>query len=176
MREILARGDGVALAELTDADIESFRERSDGAFDVDRDDRPMPFTFPVHRAAVTTEDGGEVLGVVSWHPVNYGPSYGCLAWNFGRELLPAARGRGIGTEVLRLLVRYLFDTTDIDRIEGSTDVTNVRAQRSLEKAGFTREGTIRGAQLRAGVRHDLVSYSLLRSDVTDEKLTASQNG
>jgi RimJ/RimL family protein N-acetyltransferase len=176
MRTIIARGNGVALAELTDGDVDAFQEHSDGAFDVDRDDRPMPFTLPIHRAAVTTEDGGEVLGVVSWHPVGYGPSYGCLAWNFGRELLPAARGRGIGTEVLRLLVRYLFDTTDIDRIEGGTDVTNVRAQRSLEKAGFTREGIIRGAQLREGARHDLVSYSLLRSDVTGEKLTAGQNG
>lgn len=176
MRKILARGDGVALAELTDADQVAFRGQSDGAFDVDPDDRPLPYTFPIHRAAVTTEDGGEVLGVVSWHPIGYGRTYGCLAWNIGGELLPSARGRGVGTEMWRLTAAHLLATTDIDRVEASTDVTNAPTCRSLEKAGFTREGVIRGAQLREGTRHDLVSYSLLRTDVTGEKLTASQNG
>jgi RimJ/RimL family protein N-acetyltransferase len=176
MRKILARGNGVALAELTDDDTAAVRDGSDGAFDVDRDDRPMPFTFPIHGAAVTTGDGGEVLGVVSWHAVNYGAGYGCLAWNIGGELLRSARGRGVGTEMWRLTALHLLATTDIDRVEASTDVENVATQRSLEKAGFTREGVIRGAQLREGTRHDLVGYSLLRSDVTDEKLTPGQNG
>jgi RimJ/RimL family protein N-acetyltransferase len=164
LRKIVARGDGVALAELTEADKEWLSENGDGAFDVDRDGRTLPIEAPSYRLAVTTEDGEELLGRVSWHPVTYGPSYGCLAWNFGRELLPRARGKGIGTEVLRLLVRHLFDTTDVDRIEASTDTTNVRAQRSLEKAGFTREGVIRGAQLRGGKRHDLIGYGILRGD------------
>ncbi|ALG13798.1 GNAT family N-acetyltransferase [Kibdelosporangium phytohabitans] len=164
MRKIVAKGDGVALAELTDTDHEWLTEHNDNAFDVDRDGRDMPFQAPNHRLAVTTEDGGELLGQVNWHPVNYGPSYGCVAWNFGRQLLPHSRGKGIGTEVLRLLVRHLFDTTDVDRIEGGTDTTNVRAQRSMEKAGFTREGIIRGAQVRDGKRQDLISYSILRTD------------
>nr|WP_052479317.1 GNAT family protein [Kibdelosporangium sp. MJ126-NF4]CEL23596.1 probable acetyltransferase [Kibdelosporangium sp. MJ126-NF4]CTQ93132.1 probable acetyltransferase [Kibdelosporangium sp. MJ126-NF4] len=164
MRKIVARGDGVALAEVTDRDKDWLAEHNDAAFDVDRDGRDMPITAPSYRLAVTSEDGEELLGQVNWHPVNYGPSYGCVAWNFGRHLLPQSRGKGIGTEVLRLLVRHLFDTTDVDRIEGSTDTTNVRSQRSMEKAGFTREGIIRGAQLREGKRRDLISYSILRTD------------
>jgi RimJ/RimL family protein N-acetyltransferase len=176
LRKIVARGAGVALAEFADGDAEWLNEHGDGAYDIERDGRPMPYEIPNHRLAVTSEDGTELLGQVSWHPVTYGPSYGCVAWNFGRELLPAARGRGIGTEALRLLVRHLFDTTEVDRIEASTDVTNIRAQRSLAKAGFIREGVLRGAQWREGARHDLVGYSLLRTDVTGEKLTAGQNG
>jgi RimJ/RimL family protein N-acetyltransferase len=165
LRKIVARGDEFALAEYKDGDGEWLSENGDGAFDVDRDGREMPLQFPIHRLAVTTPDGKELLGEVSWHPVTYGPSYGCLAWNFGFTLLPRCRGKGLGTDVLRLLVRHLFDTTDVDRVEGSTDVTNVRAQRSMEKAGFTKEGLIRGAQLRKSKRHDLVGYSILRSDL-----------
>jgi RimJ/RimL family protein N-acetyltransferase len=176
VRQIVARGDGFALAELADGDREWLTEHGDNAYDVDRDDRPLPVTSENHRLVITTEDGSELLGVVSWHAVTYGPSYGCVAWNFGRMLLPTARGKGIGTAVLRTLVQHLFETTDVDRIEGSTDVSNTAAQRSLEKAGFTREGILRGAQLREGQRRDMVSYSLLRSDVTDGKLTGSQNG
>ncbi|MCE7005837.1 GNAT family N-acetyltransferase [Kibdelosporangium philippinense] len=164
MRKIVVRGDGFALAELAKGDQEYLAEHGDRAFDVDRDGRAMPYEAPVHRLAITDETGTELLGRVMWHPVIYGPSYGCVAWNFGRELLPRVRGKGIGTAVLKALVRYLFDTTDVDRIEGSTDVTNVRAQKSLEKAGFTREGVLRGAQLRGGKRRDMISYSLLRTD------------
>ena len=36
--------------------------------------------------------------------------------------------------------------------------------RALEKAGFTREGVLRGAQFRRGEWHDLVSYARLRND------------
>ena len=51
------------------------------------------------------------------------------------------------------------------RVEASTDVTNLAEQRALEKAGFTREGVLRGAQHRAdGVHHDLVGYAILRTD------------
>lgn len=52
----------------------------------------------------------------------------------------------------------------MNRIQASTDVTNVAEQRALEKAGFTREGVLRGAQFRDGSWHDLFLYSLLRSD------------
>jgi RimJ/RimL family protein N-acetyltransferase len=176
VREVVARGAGVALAELRDGDIDWFRSNSDGAFDVERDDRPMPYKMPSYKIGITSEDGAELLGYITWHPVIYGPSYGCVAWNFGRELLPAARGKGVGTEALRLLIRHLFATTDVDRLEASTDVTNIPAQRSLEKAGLTREGIIRGAQLREGGRHDIVAYSILRSDVGLREIVARGKG
>jgi len=37
-------------------------------------------------------------------------------------------------------------------------------QRALEKAGFTREGILRGATYRAGQWHDQVIYSVLRNE------------
>ncbi|HEX2141510.1 MAG TPA: GNAT family protein [Candidatus Limnocylindria bacterium] len=110
------------------------------------------------------EDGAP-LGTVSWHRVNYGPSPQSDAWNCGIELIPEARGMGYGAEAQRLLARWLFDNSDLNRVEASTDVENVAEQRSLEKAGFTREGIQRGAQFRAGAYHDLVTYAVIRSDL-----------
>ena len=52
----------------------------------------------------------------------------------------------------------------MNRVEAQTDVDNIAEQRSLEKAGFVREGTARGSQFRAGAYHDLVTYSILRDD------------
>ncbi len=107
---------------------------------------------------------GRAVGTVSWHLVRYGPNDESSAWNVGIALIPDARGQGLGPQAQRLLAAELFATTDVDRVEASTDVENVAEQRALEKAGFVREGIQRGAQFRAGARHDLVTYSRLRSD------------
>ena len=85
-------------------------------------------------------------------------------WNVGIALLPEARGHGHGTDAQVLLAAYLFENTDVNRIEAQTDVANIAEQRSLEKAGFVREGTARGAQFRSGAYHDLVTYSILRNE------------
>ena len=108
---------------------------------------------------------GELIGDVSWHAVSYGPGDRSKALNIGLSLIPEARGHGYGTEAQRLLAELLFRLFDIERIEASTDVDNVAEQRSLEKAGFTREGILRRAQWRAGAHHDLVGYSILREDL-----------
>ena len=110
---------------------------------------------------------GEPIGTVSWHRVGYGPPPSSDAWNCGIELRSAAQGHGYGTEAQRLLADWLFDNPPVNRVEASTDVENVAEQRSLEKAGWVREGIQRGAQFRAGAYHDLVTYSRLRTDRRD---------
>ncbi len=104
------------------------------------------------------------IGTVSWHRVLNGPNPESAAWNFGISLVPGARGHGYGVEAQRQLADYLFETTDVNRVEASTDVENLAEQRALERAGFTREGVQRGAQFRAGAYHDLIVYSRLRHD------------
>ena len=107
---------------------------------------------------------GRPIGSVGWHRVSYGPNPESDSWNVGIALLPEARGQGYGVEAQVLLAAHLFATTGVNRVEAQTDAENVAEQRALEKAGFTREGTVRGAQFRAGAYHDLVCYSRLRDD------------
>jgi RimJ/RimL family protein N-acetyltransferase len=105
------------------------------------------------------------IGTMGWRRVqSYGPSPVSDAWNIGIELIPEGRGQGYGTEAQRLVADFLFATTAANRVEASTDADNVAEQRALEKAGFRREGTLRGAQFRAGSFHDLVSYARIRGD------------
>jgi RimJ/RimL family protein N-acetyltransferase len=111
---------------------------------------------------VRTEDDTPI-GLVGWHPTWYGPVQS-RAWNIGIHLLPEARGQGYGTLAQRQLADWLFATTDANRVEAQTDVENVAEQRSLEKAGFAREGVLRGSQFRAGAFHDLISYARVRPD------------
>jgi len=120
---------------------------------------------PADLGRLVVELDGVPVGDVSWHSVWYGPNGGSRALNIGISLAASARGRGVGSLAQRLLVEHLFATTDVDRVEASTDVANIAEQRALEKAGFTREGVLRSAQARADGRHDLVSYSFLRTDL-----------
>lgn len=107
--------------------------------------------------------GGRVLGLVSWHRTRTGPMAFC--WNMGLVLAPEARGHGYGTEAQRLLVEYLFAHTQLNRVEATTEAGNRAEQRSLEKAGFTREGVLRGYDFRDGEWRDHVVYSVVRSDL-----------
>jgi RimJ/RimL family protein N-acetyltransferase len=115
--------------------------------------------FMVERVA-----DGAAIGTVGWHRVRYGPNPESDAWNIGIELRPEARGQGFGTQAQRQLADWLLANMDLNRVEAQTDVENMPEQRSLEKAGFGREGVARGAQFRAGRYRDLVTYSRLQED------------
>ena len=88
---------------------------------------------------------GVPVGDVSRIPVFNGPRYLCTAWNIGITLLRTVRRAGIGRLAQRLLVEHLFASTDLDRVQASTDVDNIAEQRALEGAGLHREGVLRGA-------------------------------
>jgi RimJ/RimL family protein N-acetyltransferase len=102
------------------------------------------------------------IGTVSWRMVRYGPTPESGAWNIGISLIPRARGQGLGAEAQRLLANHLFETTPANRVEAMTDIDNEVEQRSLEKAGFAREGVLKGSQYRAGGWHDLVVFACVR--------------
>jgi RimJ/RimL family protein N-acetyltransferase len=102
------------------------------------------------------------LGLVNWRRKR--ATVHAFSWEIGIALLPEARGHGYGTQAQRLLVSYLFAHTPVHRIEAATEAGNVAEQRALEKAGFTREGVLRGVGWRDGDWRDGVVYSVLRTD------------
>jgi RimJ/RimL family protein N-acetyltransferase len=111
-----------------------------------------------------TDGHDQPVGTVTWHQVLHGPNVGSVALDIGIGIRPEHRGRGHGSRAQRMVTEYLFRTFPVHRVQASTDVTNLAEQRALERAGFVREGTLRGAQWRSGTWHDLVSYARLRDD------------
>ena len=111
-----------------------------------------------------TNDEGQLVGDVSWTRRGYSPIAGSEAWNIGIVILTEHRGRGHGSAAQRLVADYLFAHSPANRVEATTDSANVAEQRALEKAGFTREGVLRGAQFRGGRWNDLAVYSKLRGE------------
>lgn len=113
--------------------------------------------------ALAIEADGQWAGRVKWWRNWYAgdPSW---SWRFAVIVDPAQRGKGIGTRGQKLMVDYVFSHTAGNRIEALVDARNVAELRALEKCGFSREGTVRGALWSEGSWHDLVLHGILRQD------------
>lgn len=75
-----------------------------------------------------------------------------------------AWGHGFATEAGRALLRWAFDTLDLNRVQAETDTRNVASARVLEKLGFVREGTLREDCVVNGDVSDSWVFGLLRRD------------
>ncbi len=104
-----------------------------------------------------------IAGFVDWSPAG-GSAHLRGCFRTGILLLPEHRGRGYGSLAQALLADYLFSNTLANRLEATTEQDNLAEQRALEKAGFTREGILRGRGFLRGSWRDGVIYSRLRSD------------
>jgi len=160
----------VVLRELRDTDsalLESLSSPDVGgewdSFDDPSDEMLDGLDFGGGSRIVETADGTAV-GSVSWIQIPYGPNARSLAWSIGITILPEFRGRHFGASAQRLFSDDLLGRSRANRVQADTDVANVAEQRSLERAGFRREGIARGAQWRRGEWHDRVVYSRLRGD------------
>jgi RimJ/RimL family protein N-acetyltransferase len=76
------------------------------------------------------------------------------------------QGRGVATNVLRQLVRHLFDDRGHHRLTIDPAVDNAPAIRCYEKVGFRSVGVLRQAEINAdGVGwHDVLLMDLLRDE------------
>jgi len=82
----------------------------------------------------------------------------------GYFLVPSERGKGYCTEVIKIMVDYLFLSRDTMRVQASTDTRNLASQNVLEKAGFKNEGTMRKLFFIRGELRDAYLYSILREE------------
>lgn len=82
----------------------------------------------------------------------------------GYWLAPAARGRGLMSRSVALVLDAAFGGLGLDRVVWRAYVGNGPSRRVAERAGFRVEGEIRGNALQRGVRRDEWVGTLLRTD------------
>lgn len=79
------------------------------------------------------------------------------------------RGKGIATEAVLLITRYLFDCRKHNRIRLIIHPENTASKRVAEKCGFRREGVARGAWFHRGRNLDVEVYAVLRNEAALER-------
>ncbi|MGH2750979.1 MAG: GNAT family N-acetyltransferase [Actinomycetota bacterium] len=110
--------------------------------------------------AVTEGAGGRILGNVSLAPVSLANRTGAVGYWIVRD----ARGRGLGTRAVRLVVDWGFDRLGLERIELVSDIDNVTSRAIARRLGFSEEGVLRSYSESRRGRRDSVMYSLLRAE------------
>lgn len=74
-------------------------------------------------------------------------------------------GKGIMTDAVKQVCKYIFDKSDIIRIYAEPFAYNTASCRVLEKAGFQYEGTLRSNAVKNGKIIDMKMYSLLKTEI-----------
>jgi RimJ/RimL family protein N-acetyltransferase len=80
----------------------------------------------------------------------------------GLLVVPAARGRGIGTRAVDLACAWAFEELGFDRVEMTTTPDNAGIRALAPGAGFAEEGIMRSRDLERGRRVDVVIFGRLR--------------
>lgn len=73
-------------------------------------------------------------------------------------------GKGYGTDVMNVLLRFAFTEVNLRRVTLTVFEYNPRAIRSYEKAGFRHEGRIRKILNKEGERWDVLCMGILREE------------
>lgn len=131
---------------------------------VDRDDR---IDMAVIEKA-TAEYAGEIT-LNELDPDN-------LSCNLRVALGTRYTGLGLGTEAIRLMLSYAFDTMGVHRVELDVYAFNPRARRVYEKIGFVYEGTKRQALRWRGEWVDALVMAMLVDDWTIQRVSAATDG
>jgi len=115
----------------------------------------LPFTIinkPTH----------EIIGSSSFGNISYRDSRIEIGWTW---LAKEYQAKGFNQQVKYLMLKYGFETLNMQRIEFKTDVLNTAARKALTKIGCTEEGVLRSHTLMINNRRrDTIYYSILKSE------------
>lgn len=109
---------------------------------------------------IADDETDELLGTIAV----LRPNWDDRRAELGYWLASWGRGRGAATTATQLLAHWALDTLPLDRLELRIDADNPRSHGVADRAGFTREGTLRSYETRKGRRVDVTVWSLLGTD------------
>ncbi|MBI3287459.1 MAG: GNAT family N-acetyltransferase [Chloroflexi bacterium] len=106
--------------------------------------------------AIETREG-RLIGNIGLHHLDPAAAQGELSIVIGEV---DHWDRGYGSDAIRSLLRYAFESLNLERVHLRVYEFNQRAVRCYEKCGFQREGTTRAALYRDGRFYDEVSMAI----------------
>ncbi|WP_285115980.1 GNAT family protein [Leifsonia sp. fls2-241-R2A-40a] len=105
-------------------------------------------------------EGGTLVGAATVWGIDTHNRFAHL----GLGLLPAARGKGYGTDIVAVLCEYGFTVRGLQRLQIETLADNHAMLGAAERNGFVREGTLRSSAWVMGEFLDEVVLGLLADE------------
>lgn len=72
--------------------------------------------------------------------------------------------KGYGTDAMKVLIKFIFEQMNLNKIKLNVFGFNKRAMKCYEKCGFKVEGTLRQELFRDGQYHDVYAMALLKKE------------
>lgn len=110
---------------------------------------------------VKDPDGWRMVGNIGLHSVDWLNANGEVGIFIGTK---TNWDKGVGTEVMLLFLKHVFETLNLHRIWLRVHSTNERAIRCYEKAGFIKEGVFRDGDFVRGKYINVNIMSVLRTE------------
>jgi len=107
----------------------------------------------------------KTVGTIGFHNLNTGHGSAEIGYWIDKDF----EGRGIITRCCRVLIDYLFELRELNRIQINCNVENVRSRAVPERLGFTLEGVHRQVERLQGKFGDWAVYAILRDEWNKKK-------
>lgn len=118
--------------------------------------QPNDYTF-----GIIERETSRLVGTCGLHginPISRKATFGLMIGEVGRQ------NRGLGSEAVRLALKFAFRELNLHRVELSVFANNWRAIRAYQKAGYRHEGCRRQAAFRDGEYIDVYEFGILREE------------
>jgi [ribosomal protein S5]-alanine N-acetyltransferase len=176
LKNAFLTGTKIKLRKLTENDHKKYMEIEDVMENrlLADDDLPFPPTEEDHKNflkgisskkddymfAVETIDDNLFIGTIGLFRTNWknGTCY------VGISLSSDYQGKGYGTDAMKVLLDYIFEYININKVKLEVFSSNERAIRSYEKCGFKKEGILREEIFRYGAFQDMTVMGILRKE------------
>lgn len=122
----------------------------------DREASSLEDSFAIHK-----EGEEEPIGVISLMNISEANASADLSVIVGER---KDRDQGLGTEAIRVILRYAFEELGLNRVGLSVFEFNEAAISAYEKLGFEREGRMQRAIRRDEEYHDAILMRILDSE------------
>ncbi|ALM75398.1 GNAT family N-acetyltransferase [Thermococcus barophilus] len=155
MRPIILEGEKVSLGILLKEDLrkswEWFNERStvrymfnSAYFTLPEEEEELYEDLKKNREkvplfAVVKNGDGKLIGIAGFNWINWQARWGEILY----YLAPEERGKGYGSEIVKLLCDYAFKHLNLRKVWGKVHADNVLSIRVLEKNGFKLAGKLK---------------------------------
>ena len=111
--------------------------------------------------AIETTDDNKYIGGCGINRLDWKNSVAEVGIFIGNK---AYWGKGYGTDAMKILVTFIFEQMNINKIKLHVFSFNTRAIKSYEKVGFKKEGTLRKEIFRDGNYFDDIVMGMLKEE------------
>lgn len=116
---------------------------------------------------IVDKQSNSVAGCTRLAEISWIDERGQIGWTWiGKEF----QGSGLNKAMKNLILKYGFETLNLNRIELKADERNVRSRKAMRGIGAIEEGTLRQhLKMHNGFLRNTVFYSILRSEWEEVK-------